>query len=174
MPHDHHHPHRHPPHAAAGHGRRHLVPASRVLSFVDQARLAEALRPLIPDDADRAFVCRCVVGEGPIHHRGSNYVLLMLLSQLQQQLAPGAPPPQGERVPMRLPPHLAEQVVDGNYPLQLPTAALSRLAGGDAAQLRAMVDCLTDGPPQHALANVVVVALAEQLLQRRPSSSDGD
>lgn len=168
-----HRPPRHGPRHAPGSARRHLVPASQLLSFVDEARLDRALAALIPGDADRAFVCRCIVGEGPIHHRGANYVLMMLLTQLQHQLVPGAVPPRGEKVPMRLPPHLGERVVDGNYPLQLPTAALAQLAQGDEAQLRAMVDCLTDGPPQHALANVIIVALAEQLLGHGPAGPDG-
>ena len=66
---------------------------------------------------------------------------------------------------MRLPPHLAEAAEDSHYPLRLPLDALRVLAGGDTARLDAMVDCLTDGPPQHALANVVMVSLLDRLLQ---------
>jgi hypothetical protein len=65
---------------------------------------------------------------------------------------------------MRLPPHLAGTSADAAYPLALPLHALRELAGGDEARVDAMVDCLTDGPPQHALANVAMVALIEALL----------
>jgi hypothetical protein len=140
------------------------MPASRGLLFVDEAQLSAALRPLVPDDGDRGFVVRCLVGEGPIHHRGANYVLLALLARVLQAQGrtPGAAV--GVPVPMRLPPHLADRVQDGHYPLNLPTRALQELASGDAEQLHAMIDCLTDGPPQHALANVAMVALLEALL----------
>lgn len=146
------------------------MPASRALGFVDRAALEAVLQPLVPDAADRVFVARCLVGEGPIHHRGANYVLIALLAQLAQRLPPVAGEPVGAgvqagvRVPMRLPPHLADQVEDGHFPLQLPTTALSALAAGDPTTLHAMIDCLTDGPPQHVLANVVMVALIERLL----------
>jgi len=72
-------------------------------------------------------------------------------------------------VPMRLPPYLAESVTEAAYPLLLPTNTLLALAGGDQTQLAAMIDCLTDGPSQHALANVIMVALLERLLSSQPS-----
>lgn len=153
------------------------VPASRLLDFIDTERLDACLQPLLPDAGERAFVLRCLVGEGPLHHRGANYVLLSLLAQAVQDR--GGDAPAGESapatlpVPMRLPPHLSGQVERGSYPLGLPTAALARLAGGRASQVQAMVDCLTDGPPQHALANVAMVALMERLLTG-PSTGPAD
>lgn len=178
MPHHHpkpHHPPRHPPdqapgHAAGPHGRG-SIPASRILAFVDEAQLDGWLAPLVPDAADRAFVSRCLVGEGPIHHRGSNYILLALLGQALQARGGAKPTEGGAPVPMRLPPHLADVVEDSHYPLQLPLQALRSLAGGDREQLDAMVDCLTDGPPQHALANVVMVALLQNLLGTPPDEA---
>lgn len=140
------------------------LPASRVLGFVDEARLDGWLVPLVPDAGDRAFVTRCLVGEGPIHHRGANYILLALLGRAVQAHGGARPVEDGEPVPMRLPPHLAESVEEGVYPLALPVRALRDLANGDSDHLDAMIDCLTDGPPQHALANVVMVALIESLL----------
>lgn len=142
------------------------VPASRALRFVDREVLERLLRTLVPEPADRAFVARCLVEEGPLHHRGANYVLLALMGRLLARVPGDDAPPQGVAVPMRLPPHLEDEVEDGDYPLRLPTGALTELAGGDPATLEAMVDCLTDGPPQHALANVVLVALIERLLAR--------
>jgi len=145
------------------------LPASQVLGFIDPERLDACLAELVADPADRAFLRRCLVGEGPLHHRGANYVLITLLGELLAQL-PAAPPANaaaaGVPVPMRLPPHLAETLESGHYPLSLPTAALQQLAAGDARRLDAMVDCLTDGPPQHALANVVLVALLQRLQAR--------
>lgn len=148
----------HPP------GPRPGVPASRGLSFVDEQALAAALAPLVPDAGDRAFVVRCLVGEGPIHHRGANYVLLILLARAASQRGHALLAAEGVPVPMRLPPHLAHAADDGTYPLALPTRALRELAGGDAHSLEAMIDCLTDGPPQHALANVAMMTLIESLL----------
>lgn len=187
--------HQSPPHGLHA-GPAHPVPASRLLDFIDTQRLDACLQPLMPDAGDRAFVLRCLVGEGPMHHRGANYVLLALLAQAVQArgsvaavpaptpvpsptptlsganpaaVAPATGAHPRVAVPMRLPPHLSDQVARGTYPLSLPTAALSALAGGDAAQVQAMVDCLTDGPPQHALANVAMVALLEQLLSPLPT-----
>lgn len=157
-PHDKHHQHHKPQHRQ--------VPASRALRFVDGRALDAILAPLVPDATERAFVARCLVEEGPIHHRGANYVLVSLLARVLARVPGTDAPPGGVRVPMRLPPHLEDEVEDGDFPLALPTAALGELAGGDADDLEAMVDCLTDGPPQHALANVVLVALLERLLRR--------
>lgn len=169
-----HHPPKHhlKPRKAKGTPRGGL-PASRILGFVDEVQLDGWLAPLVPDAADRAFVLRCLVGEGPIHHRGANYILLALLGRAVQAHG-GLPPLQvGEAVPMRLPPHLVAGMADSAYPVQLPVRALRELAGGDnegaGERLDAMVDCLTDGPPQHALANVVMVALLEGLLPAAPA-----
>lgn len=178
----HHHPPEHGPHkvhAPPPHvsGLHHAVPVSRLLGFVDSAQLDARLAPVLPDAGDRAFVLRCLVGEGPLHHRGANYVLLSLLAQVLERLpapAPAAAPDQSPdhvAVPMRLPPHLGDRPdsqAGGTYPLSLPLAPLRALAGTRPGDVDAMVDCLTDGPPQHALANVLMVALLERLLAALP------
>ena len=152
---------------AKKHDRFHRhVPASRALVFVDRDRLQQLLGSLIPTAPERDFLMRCLIDEGPIHHRGSNYLLLMLLGQVLSALPGRDRPLEGEEVPMRLPPHLEEEVQEGNFPLKLPTVALRRLLGPEEGHLAAALDCLTDGPPQHALANVAVVALLERILQR--------
>lgn len=161
--------HRHPPHHSPP--RRDGIPASRILGFVNANQLDGWLAPLVPDVHDRTFVVRCLIGEGPIHHRGSNYILLALLGRALEARGGARPTHGGAPVPMRLPPHLIESVAEGVYPVALPLNALRELAGGDAQQLDAMVDCLTDGPPQHALANVVMVALIESLLAQRPGGT---
>lgn len=162
MPPHHRPPHHHRPSGAHPHG----LPASQVLAFMDEAALDAVLSPLVPQAGDRAFVLRCLVGEGPIHHRGANYVLLQLLAQALRACGrvPTAPAGDVAAMPMRLPPHLGPAEAATDYPLPLPLQALRRLAGGDEQRLAAMVDCLTDGPPQHALANVAMVALLEALL----------
>lgn len=161
----HHQPPQHLPRPAHGTSPRHGTPASQVLHFVNVEQLQQALTPLLRDAGDCRFITRCLVGEGPLHHRGSNYILLNLLARaLQVRGGQATAAEGGAPVPMRLPPHLAEQADDCNYPLALPLKALRELAQGDEAQLAAMVDCLTDGPPQHALANVAMVAFLEALL----------
>lgn len=149
-------PHGHPP--------RHVHPG-RVDQFLDRRRIDEILRPWVPDDDDRAFVVRCLLDEGPAHHRGSNWILLALLAEL---VGDAAPPPQGGTVPvpMRLPPHLAEEGHSPDFPLSIPRALLERLAPGDAIAQEAMIDCLVDGPPQHALSNAAMLCLIDAALRK--------
>jgi hypothetical protein len=147
--------------------RRH-VPSSRISAFIDPARIEALLEPWIPAREDREFVVRCVLGEGPAHHRGANFVLLSLLGLLLDGEAPkGAARGEGLAVPMHLPPHLAEENDEAEYPLRLPTSAVAHLAPEGSDRFAAMVDCLTDGPPQHALANVAMVCLITEILERR-------
>ncbi len=142
----------------------HRASAAGLQKFVDRARLDRLLAPWVPDAADRAFVLRCLLDEGPAHHRGANWVLLVLLGEAlgQRPAAPAA----GERVEvaMRLPPHLAREVKEGNYPLGFPVEVLDRLAPRGSPEQTAMIECLTDGPPQHALANAAMVCLLSALL----------
>lgn len=155
-----------PPHK---HDKKHPhlhVPSSKALRFLDRDRLQRLLSTLVANEGDRRFVERCLVDEGPLHHRGANYLLLALLERALA-LVPGTDAPlEGAGVPMRLPPHLEDDIEDGEYPLPLATHAISELVGGDEKALDAAIDCLTDGPPQHALANVVMVAMLERLLAR--------
>lgn len=146
------------------------VSSSDILGFLDAPALEAALAPLIPDAADRRFLVRCVTGEGPAHHRGANYVLLRLLAQLlERRGGKAAAAGRSLPVPMHLPPHLqGEGPEEQSYPVRLPTRALERLCGGKARELEAMADCLTDGPPQHAVANVLMVAMLDALLDEEP------
>lgn len=148
------------------HEKKHRHPASQALRFVDPASLDALLATLVPAQADREFVRRCLIDEGPLHHRGANYLLLRLLGRVLERVPGVDAPLEGEEVPMRLPPHLEDEVEEGNFPLPLPTRALRELLGDDEESLAAAVDCLTDGPPQHSLANVVMVSLLERLLAR--------
>jgi hypothetical protein len=152
-------------------------PASSA-EFIDSSRIDSLLAGVLPDGEDRAFVVRCILGEGPKHHRGANYVLLRLLGMLVDELGAGDMNPLRARgtlpVPMKVPPHLARPGSLMAYPLGLPTAPLERLAPSGSVDLAAMADCLTDGPPQHALANAAMIwllgAALERLSQRRSGS----
>lgn len=152
------------------------VPSSAISGFIDFAQVEALLAPYVPDPQDRAFVARCVVGEGPAHHRGANYVLLRLIGQLLERLPRAdAATAQGAaiEVPLRLPPHLTRDRGPSAYPLRLPLASLHGLAAPGSPELDAMVDCLTDGPPQHALANVAMVTLLAELSARLGAAEAG-
>jgi hypothetical protein len=152
-----------------------MPPSHASPRFVDRARVDDLLRPIVPDATDRAFVVRCVLDEGPAHHRGSNYVLLSLLGVLADRLGAPAPPEGQELAPvtMRVPPHLARSAPK-HYPLSVPLAPLLGLAAGDRAVADEMVEVLIDGPPQHALANAAMVALLARLLEVVPGGAVPD
>ena len=144
--------------------------SSAALAFIDTSRLDALLATVVPDDQDRAFVVRCILGEGPAHHRGANYLLLALLGAIVEGLggadmdalrARGTTP-----VPMKVSPHLARPGSLMAYPLDLPMAPLERFAPSGSAQASAMAECLTDGPPQHALANAAMMWLIGAALDR--------
>lgn len=149
-------PHRRAPAAAPTPPR---VPPSRIVSFLDREGMMDALAGLVPDPHDRDFIVRCLIEEGPAHHRGANYALVVLLLDLLAALdaAPG-PAADTAPAPMRLSPHLLGDGPPADYPLPLDLAPL-RAVLADPAAVEAAVDCLTDGPPQHAVANVVMVNL---------------
>ncbi|MBE2252727.1 MAG: hypothetical protein IAE78_24565 [Myxococcus sp.] len=155
-----HHPHG-PPH------KRHA--SSAVTAFIDADALGEALTPWLPAAADREFVLRCVLDEGPAHHRGSNYVLLSLLAKLAQRLGAQAVAPGPQRTfEMRLPPHLEDEIDERAWPVGVPEGVFDVVAPGDPRAAEAMTDCLTDGPPQHAVANVLMAQLLASLLAQVP------
>lgn len=146
----------HPPHPRRSDGR--------VDRFLDRARIDRILRPWVPNDDERAFVVRCLLDEGPAHHRGSNWVLLASLAELVGDAAPSVGP--SVPVPMRLPPHLADGDQGPDFPLSIPREVLERLAPGDERAQQAMIDCLVDGPPQHALSNAALLCLIDAALRR--------
>ncbi len=150
------------------HHHKHGHPSSSALaSLVDVTALSQALTPWLPDAEQRAFVLRCVLDEGPAHHRGANYVLLRLLTTLCDALGVTAPASGPQRAfPMRLPPHLEDEVEDAAWPVSVPLAAVERLARPGSKQFEAAVDCVTDGPPQHAVANVLMVQLLAAALEK--------
>jgi hypothetical protein len=150
---------------------------SGTAAFIDSSRLDALLKGVLPDAQDRAFVVRCVLGEGPAHHRGANYALLMLLGAVVEALggadmdalrAKGTIP-----VPMKVSPHLARPGSLMAYPLDLPIGPLEQLAPAGSEHLSAMAECLTDGPPQHALANAAMMWLIGAALDRLEQRNRG-
>ena len=151
-PKHHHHHHKHDP---------------RLSTFLDRARIERALEGFVPDKDDRDFVVRCLLEEGPAHHRGSNWVLLALLAELVGAGATVDQDAETIAVPLRVPPHLSDDRSDDAFPLPLPRRPLEMLAPGDARAQRAMAECLTDGPPQHSLANAAMLCLLDAALRRK-------
>lgn len=157
-------PHVPAPPAPRPHAR---VSTSDILSFIQRDEIDALLRPLVPDAGERSLVLRALLDVGPAHHRGANYVLLRLLGLvLKRQHKQAAPPQPADAVciPLRLPPHLASGADEAQFPLRLPTRVLELLAKEGSRELVAMADCLIDGPPQHSLANAMMLALLEALL----------
>jgi hypothetical protein len=138
--------------------------------FIDTSRVDALLADVVPDDEDRAFVVRCILSEGPAHHRGANYVLLLLLGMVVEGIGGADMPALGKHgtlpVPMKVPPHLARPGSFMAYPLGLPTAPLEKLAPNGSVEQSAMAQCLMDGPPQHALANAAMLWLIGAALDR--------
>ena len=139
------------------------------------AEIDRALAPFVPDPSDRAFILRCVLEEGPAHHRGASFAILRALSLAIERL--GAPSKDLSAIPttplaIRLPPHLAQTAEDNVYPIGLPMRAL-REALGDAELQAAAVDALCDGPAHHALANAMMLWLVEAILSRVETSDEG-
>jgi hypothetical protein len=141
-------------------------------AFIDPSRIDAILAGAVPDAEDRAFVVRCILNEGPAHHRGANYALLRLLGLLLDRLGGADMASLREHgtipVPMKVPPHLARQGSLMAYPLPLPLAPLSELAAPASPEQSAMADCLSDGPPQHSLANAAMLWLIGAALDRLP------
>ncbi len=152
------------------HEKHHRRPPAAAESLIRAERLDRLLAPYVPDAADRAFVLRCILDEGPAHHRGTSYVLLALLGRaLEAAGGAGPPSPPGPTTPvrMRLPPHLRrERDEEAEFPLRLPLRPLAHLAAPGSAEEAAAVDCLSDGPPHHALANAAMLCLLDALLDR--------
>jgi hypothetical protein len=147
-----------------------------VLGFIRHEDIEPILVPLLPDEGERALVLRALLGVGPVHHRGANYILVRLLGLVVERMGRVPAPPVAQEaipIPLRLPPPLVSGQDDVQFPLRLPTRALEQLAPRGSRELAAMVDCLIDGPPQHSLANAVMLCLIEALLRdEEPSAKE--
>jgi hypothetical protein len=136
-------------------------------SAIDHARIDRVLSAIVTDPDDRAFLRRCMLDEGPAHHRGDNYVLLALLGEVLARLPAGttADTPQ-QPLTMRLPPVHQSAAAPKTYPIGFPTDAVELVAGGDPARRDVLLACLGDGPAHHAVANAAMVGLLHQILHR--------
>lgn len=155
-----------PPHHHHHHDR---AAASAIALVLDADRLTRILEPWVPDAGERTFLVRCIIGEGPIHHRGASYALIAMAGAIAERLGVSAPRPdqEGITVPMRLPPHLERPDQEPPvYPLQLDPSGLDHLANGKEGIRQVLADAVTDGPPHHALANVALLNLLAAILRR--------
>lgn len=151
------------------------VPSSAIGAFIDPSQIDALLSDVLPDDEDRAWVLRCILDEGPAHHRGANFILLSLLGRVLERLPAGVKPDPSEEapVPIRMPPHHRhhhhgphhERTGDDVFPLGVPIDVLAEVSA-ERRDVEPMLDCLTDGPPQHALANAAMIHLLRTILQR--------
>lgn len=166
-----------PPHGPAMAPSPRHVPASEIAAFIQPGPIDALLAPCIPDEGERALVVRCLLEVGPAHHRGSNYILLRLLGLLLERQKV-VPLPQSESnsapIPLRVPPSVQAIQDPMPYPLRISTDALERLAPRGSRSLAAMVDCLTDGPPQHSLANAAMLCLIDALLIAAEKASSSE
>lgn len=155
MPPLHAHPHDHP-----------------VVAAIDRQRISALVAACVPDPAACSFIVRCMLDEGPVHHRGDNFVLLALLGEVLDRLpsTEGGNQPDGASfpVPMRIPPAHHASTEPKCYPISIPQAPLALLDGGDPGRRSTLAECLADGPPHHALANAMMVHLLHAILQRLP------
>ena len=144
-----------------------------VVAAIDRQRISALVAACVPDPAARDFVVRCILDEGPVHHRGDNFVLIALLGEVLARLPPAAAgkPSDGASfpVPMRIPPAHHAGAEPKSYPISIPQAPLALLDGDDAARRSVLAECLVDGPPHHALANAMMVNLLHAILQRLPA-----
>lgn len=167
--------HHHPP--PPPHAKPPRVPASAIAAFIRPEPIEALLRPWISEPGDRALVTRCLLNMGPAHHRGANYILLRLLGMVLERLGPLDAEPAADSasvaIPLRLPPPFAAQHAESYFPLQLPTHALALLAPLGSREFDSMVDCLSDGPPQHALANATMLCLLEAIFARLTPQQKG-
>lgn len=136
-------------------------------SIVAKDDVAALLKPLVSDAEDLDFVARCIVTEGPLHHRLASFALLKLLALAMESAgARGEPAAEGLPLPLRLPPHLPRgDDADAHYPLTIPLRALSRLAPPGSREASALAAALMDGPPHHALANAAMVSMLDALIE---------
>jgi hypothetical protein len=154
---------------------RHRHALSSLADAASAGRLEEALALVIPDARDRSFVARCILHEGPAHHRAASWALIAVAAAVAERV--GAVPrrraePDDFLVPLRLPPHLRAEE-DGAFPMLVPLAPLRSVAR-DERDVEVLADALVDGPPHHALANAALVAIFERILAALDESIDPD
>jgi hypothetical protein len=79
-----------------------------------------------------------------------------------------------EPLSMSLPPSVAAASDDASFPIGIPTRMLGEVL--DAGETALAVECLSDGPPHHSLANAAMAWLVQAIydrVQRAPPPSRG-
>lgn len=132
--------------------------ASASAAIFDLGRIAAILAPWLPDQGERDAIVGCILGEGAGRRRGASYALLALAGEIARRVGFEAQcEDRGIPVPCQ----------DGpECPLLLDPGAMPRVAGGSAAAGRALSGAVTDGPPQHVLADVALLNLLTAILRR--------
>lgn len=137
---------------------------------LDAGPIDAALSGIVPDARDRAFVLRCVLEEGPRHHRVASWALLRMLAVVLAEL--GGPDPTtgsgpSEPLGMRLPPNVVSSSDDTSFPIGIPTGMIR--AFFDESEAALALECLSDGPPHHLLANATMAWMLEAIYERAKS-----
>lgn len=156
-----------PPSSRPGRPKRPKPERHRRDAALDAGAIDAALVGVVPDARDRAFVLRCILSEGPRHHRVASWALLRLLAEILAELG-GADPRTLERasepLDMRLPPSVAASSDDAEFPIGVPTPMLRAVM--DRAEADLALECLREGPAHHALANAAMAWLLQAIYDR--------
>lgn len=134
---------------------------------MDAAAIDTALAEIIADAGDRAFVMRCILEEGPRHHRVASWALLRMLAAVLAEVGGAdrdASNEPSEPIAMRLPPSVAASSDDAVFPVGVPTRLLRELMPAKDAELA--LECLCEGPAHHALANAAMAWMLQAIHQR--------
>jgi hypothetical protein len=133
---------------------------------LDAGPIDAALADIVPDSRDRAFVLRCILDEGPRHHRVASWALLRMLAAVLAEVGghPARSDAASEPLGMRLPPNVASSSDDAEFPIGVPTRMLREVLDPKEAELA--LESLRDGPPHHALANAAMAWILEGVYDR--------
>lgn len=122
---------------------------------------------------------RCILEEGPRHHRVASWALLRLLAAVLADVGgalPDTTTAPSEPLGMRLPPNVAGSSDDAEFPIRIPTRMLRDVLDPTEAELA--LECLRDGPPHHALANAAMTwmlqAMHERIRSKQPDTTGGE
>jgi hypothetical protein len=134
---------------------------------LDDDAINAGLAEVVPDARERAFVLRCILEEGPRHHRVASWTLLRLLAAVLAELGdarPTATRGASEPLGMRLPPSVVASSDDAQFPIGIPTSMVNEVMSRREVELA--LECLRDGPPHHALANAAMAWMIQAIYER--------
>lgn len=155
-----------PPRGPKHHRPKHKPEKERHGLALDARAIDDALSSIVPDRRDRAFVLRCILEEGPRHHRVASWALLRLLAEILGEVG-GAPATEGaaaEPLEMRLPPNVAPASDEAEFPIGVPSGMLREVLAPRDAELA--LECLREGPAHHALANAAMAWMLQAIHDR--------